>query len=316
MTLRTAGRRRRTVVCLVALVAVLVAPLPVAAPALADGDHCTPSAANKGLADFHMSDNDWIRTFEIVNIRDEVFVATETFDSGYNPAESASTFQASTTRSNTITVQQTQPGPFGFFGPLLASYFDGIIGALGRKTGKTMTNSTTTSSTLTESYPWPARGRVSTANGIYVVDADVIMRVFYKRNRDGHAACDLQGGPTAPVYQRVPTVVHGFGNQREYPVINRNGIVNAVTFRTDDIRPGGIVALFGQYFRERGTTDTVEISQGGRTWTRSAGSPNWYNGDQQINLTLPDDLSSGAEATIRVRAQEGQLSWPRQFTVQ
>ncbi len=306
------SRRRLRVVT---MVAALVAPLVVAVPAVADGDHCTPSAANKGLADFHMSERDWIRTFEIVNIRDEVFVPTESFDSGYNPAENASTFHAAATRSNTVAVQKTAPGPFGFVGTLLASYFDGIIGALGRKTGKTTTDSTTTSSTLTEDYPWPGRGRVATANGVYVVDADVIMRVFYARNRDGHLACDLQGGPTAPVFQRVPTIIHGFGNQREYPVINRGGIVNALNYQQNDIHNGGIIAIFGQYFHERGTIDTVEITQGDRTWTRTAGSPNWFNGDQQINLTLPGDMTPNAEATIKVRAQEGQLSWPRQITI-
>ncbi|MBP2330439.1 hypothetical protein JOF56_010824 [Kibdelosporangium banguiense] len=299
---------------IVLVAALIAAPVLAAVPAVADGNHCTPSAANKGLADFHMSERDWIRTFEIVNIRAEVFVPTESFDSGHNPSESASTFRVAATRSDTVAVQKTEPGPFGFFGPLLASYFDGIIGALGRKTGKTTTSSTTTSSTITAEYPWPGRGRVSTANGVYVVDADVIMRVFYARNRDGHLACDLQGGPTAPIFQRVPTIVHGFGNQREYPVINRGGVVNALNYRQDDIHNGGIIAIFGEYFHERGTTDTVEITQGGRTWTRTAGSENWYNGDRQINLTLPGDMTPG-EATIKVRAQEGQLSWPRQITV-
>ena len=96
------------------------------------------------------------------------------------------------------------------------------------------------------------------------------------------------------------------------PVINTGGVVNGVDYSADDIHPGTVVAIFGEWFLP---ADTVTVTQGSAQYTIGAGSPWWYDSGGQINATLPTSLQPGP-ATVTVTTSAGQQSNAAPITIQ
>jgi hypothetical protein len=88
------------------------------------------------------------------------------------------------------------------------------------------------------------------------------------------------------------------------PVINQGGVVNGTDYSADDIHPGTVVAIFGEWFLP---PDTVVVTQGSSQYFISAGSPWWYDSGGQINATLPSSLQPG-QATVMIVTSAGAQS--------
>lgn len=118
------------------------------------------------------------------------------------------------------------------------------------------------------------------------------------------ASAVLLGAPTASAAAHATRPAGYAPFSFSPPVINQGGVVNGVDYRADDIHPGTVVAIFGEWFLP---ADTVIVDQGSSEWTIGAGSAWWYDSGGQINATLPTDLQLG-QATITILTSAGQYS--------
>jgi hypothetical protein len=87
-----------------------------------------------------------------------------------------------------------------------------------------------------------------------------------------------------------------------------NSVVNPnADYTTEKIKPGSLVAIFGDRFTPG--TDKVVVTQNGNSTTLQAGSLYWYDSPNQINVVLPESLGAG-EAQVKVVNASGRQSAP------
>lgn len=299
---RPGGWRRRFAVFAAAVVGLTATLAVVAAtPAHADDGHCTPS---EGLGDFHFTEDRWLRTFTITSLTaPEIFIPTETIVT-VNPSEEDATATATVTRSMTVSVTTT----LEVSTTIERQVTMGLKVSSGTKFSRQTTESSTTTVGVTQPLPLPPRGRAEIDYGVFVIEFNFVMRVFYKDS------CALQG-ITGEERAQVPLIKQGFGDGRYWPVINLGGIVNGSNYRGDDIHPGTTVAIFGQYFVPQ---DVVSVAQGGNTYIITDGSEWWWDSDplgRQINATVPEGLVPGT-ATVSVTTADGRVSNARSIIIQ
>ena len=87
--------------------------------------------------------------------------------------------------------------------------------------------------------------------------------------------------------------------------------VNNTNSKADDIHPGTVVAITGQYFDSAGT---VAVSQNGTTHVIGAATAHWSYSDRLIAATLPQALRPGPAMVTVVRA-DGRRSNSRLVTI-
>lgn len=121
----------------------------------------------------------------------------------------------------------------------------------------------------------------------------------------------LSGAPMASAATHTPPAATHTAFSFGPPTINQGGVVNGVDYQANDIHPGTVVAIFGQWFLP---ADTVIVNQGSNQWTIGAGSSWWYDSGGQINATLPTDLQLG-QATVTVLTSAGQYSNAAPITI-
>jgi hypothetical protein len=278
----------------------------VAAPASADAGHCDPTPAQGGLADFHFKEDRWLRTFKLESATDKIFIPQFTLFSVNGAEQDAlSTLMVTQTKTESVT------NSFGFNQSVTVTFNKFVAETSGVMFGQETTESTSTAVGASKEVSVPARGRVEADYGIEVIDVTILMKVYFANEPLPGGGCRFQNQARAVV--RVPTTGQGFGDERFWPVINRNGIANGVTYGLGDIRAGTTVAIFGQYFDPQ---DTVIVTQGTNTFNLTFGNNDWwYDSDRQINATLPSGLQPGT-ANFRVRTSQNRTSNTRSITIQ
>ncbi|MEN3360150.1 MAG: hypothetical protein V7637_4132 [Mycobacteriales bacterium] len=266
-----------------------MAAVPLLAAGPAQAAPICPDQPNLDLGDAHMIDQH--QDLKVVHIRSvqDVFDIGQSVPFNNQSSPYALTTQATATSSTTFTLSNTST----------LSTEEGFSLLKGALTGKTtQTNSTTVSiSTMTGGgttvgVSVPAWGRLRMDRGVDAVD--VVFDLDSWEISDGRCWYQPDLSPH-DVARNIPTTNEGW-RPVDYPIITPGSVVNAQNFSPTDIRAGTTVAMWGQFFPQ---TDRVLVQQGGNQWTLQNGSAFWYDGNNQINVTLPADLQPGG-VTINV----------------
>lgn len=217
-----------------------------------------------------------------------------------NGSEQTLPFEVTVTRTHTFTVTNA----FELSSSVQQKFSESTTVTVGAKYNRSTVETLTTSTGVKYTLYIPGQGKAEVDYGAYVAHPRIVMRVYHNNRW-----CTPQQ-TTGAEEVAVPINSQGFENPRQWPAVNRGGIVNGVTGGSADIYPGTTIAIYGQYYVP---ADRVNISYSAGGATLSGGAW-WWDSETQINVTLPADAPPGL-ARLTITTSEGRTSNQRSFTI-
>jgi hypothetical protein len=235
----------------------------------------------------------WERTFNVAG-----------FDTDGNDTDGTSPKTFTVTESREFTIQTTHKAT----ATIQAKFWKITLLGAGYEYSQQVTDKHTTSSSVSRTITMAPHTALRAYNGV-----DAINGIFdiatWLRSSDGR--CWWRPEFTEyNVRRNVPTN-HERWELQQLPTINPGGVVNPQDW-SYNIHPCTTVAIFGNGFA---APNTIIVRQNGNTWNIGAGSPWWWEGNGQINATLPCGLQPNAYASISVKSNKTiefiETLWPR-----